>query len=138
MRSSSIEFQEAPPDRDIFRGIRHQFVSYRASFFREELVKKARKTWPRNPDQSQRRDTTLFLCFPFLVANDLFRRASRIRYQRLFGPPAQATTTLLLCVWLCPVARCRGGRNHECKGGVARTTRGHPVLFVCFVAGRSF
>lgn len=63
---------------------------YRLSF--PGLVKKARKTWPRYPgtrtDQSQRWDTTFLPTVsppPPVVANDLFRRASRIRYQRLLG-----------------------------------------------------
>lgn len=74
---------------------------------------------------------------PFIVANDLFRRASRIRYQRLLGLMDRATTLLLRgSILPCPTR----AENHEDKGGVARTTRVQTprVLFARFVAGRSF
>lgn len=116
---------------------------YRLSF--PGLVKKARKTWPRYPgtrtDQSQRWDTTFLPTVsppPPVVANDLFRRASRIRYQRLLGlmgPRLQPFSSGRIRFLPRPARR-----NHEDKGGVARTTRVQTprVLFARFVAGRSF
>lgn len=116
---------------------------YRLSF--PGLVKKARKMWPRYPgtrtDQSQRWDTTFLPTVsppPPVVANDLFRRASRIRYQRLLGlmgPRLQPFSSGRIRFLPRPARR-----NHEDKGGVARTTRVQTprVLFARFVAGRSF
>lgn len=75
---------------------------------------------------------------PPVVANDLFRRASRIRYQRLLGlmgPRLQPFSSGRIRFLPRPARR-----NHEDKGGVARTTRVQTprVLFARFVAGRSF